>query len=161
MSKRINEQLIIMSNNIIDAVYNASRALKLDMTVFYTMIDAIEEMALIDIFKLYGTRPYKKREFLNPVISDDNPDEDFREYLNRVSLSLSDILTTLEFHRDNLQKIKSSKSIYIKFFDMQKKNLDKITSVVLTQQDILLDILQSVDENEMQEKLEAYLDSAE
>lgn len=156
---KINEQLLIMSNRIIDSVWNACTKLGISYENFIEIINEVEDFALIDIFKKYGTRPYKKRELFNPVISEGNSDEDFREYLNRVSLSLSDILYTLEFHRNNLKKIKSSKTIYTKFFEKFNKNIDKTSSVILAQQDILLDLLQSVDENEMNEKLEFYLDS--
>jgi len=157
----INEGLTLMVNRVIDSVYLVCAKNKISYKNFCDIIDDLEDRAFSEMYKNYGTRPYKKRDFLHPVISENNSEGDFKEYINRVSLSLSDMLSTLEFHRKNISQIKSSHSIYIKFFEVYKKNLDNITSVILTQQDILLDILQSVDENEIQEKLEAYLDSAE
>lgn len=150
-----------MVNRIFDAVYLSCKKNKISYKKACDIINQIEDDSFTEIFKQYSIRPYKKRQFLDREISEVNPEEDLKGYINRLSLSVSDMLIMFDGHRENLNRVKSSGVLKTKFFENYKKNLNNLVSQMLAFQDILLELLECDDEIEMNQILENYLGEAE
>lgn len=157
----INEALTVMINRVIDSVYLVCTKNKIGYKNFCKIIDDLEDRAFTDLYKNYGTRPYIKKQFLNSTLSDVNPEQDLKEHISSLSLSIRDILIMIEGKRENVNKIKNFNVLKTPFLDNYKSVLNNLTSSLLAYNDMLLELEQCSDESEMNKNLEEFLGKAD
>jgi len=157
----INQALTVMINRVIDSVYLVCTKNKISYKNFCKIIDDLEDRAFVDLFKNYGTRPYVKKQFLNSTLSDVNPEQDLKEHISSLSLSIRDMLIMIEGKRENVKKIKNFKVLKTTFLDDYKTALNNLTSYLLAYNDMALELEQCNDESEMKKVLQEFLGNAE
>lgn len=155
----ISQNLDTFVNRLMDAVYVVCVNKKIDYESYLDIFEQIENDALIPLYRACHTKPYVKRQFLEPVkLSEENPGEDLKALISRLSQAVRDAMTALEFHRMNLNQLKAQSAIFkTKLFDNMLKSLGAVISVLLAFADVLLELEQCQDEFEMDEILKNYL----
>lgn len=155
----ISQNLDIFVNRLMDAVYVSCTKKMIDWKGSLDIVEQIENDALIPLYRACHTKPYVKRQFLEPVkLSEENPGEDLKALISRLSQAVRDAMTALEFHRMNLNQLKEQSAIFkTKLFDNVLNSLGAVISVLLAFADVLLELEQCQDEFEMDEILKNYL----
>lgn len=153
MQEKILKQFV---NRVVDGIYLSSVELKISFEDFTKIISKVEDIAFIEIYKNYATHPYIKKSYLEPVLIDDHNEIDIKEYMQRLSMTLRDVLIMIESHRDYISRVKESRSNNIEFLKNYKKSFNDVAAVLISYNDILLEMLEQSSDDEMNEVLKRY-----
>ncbi len=143
-------------NRCVDAIYLSSIELKLDYETFTKIVRKLEDLVFVELYKNHSTFPYRKKSYLEPVYLDITKNYDIKEYINRLSLTLRDVLIMIESHRDYISRVKEKRINNVEFLKNYKKSFNDIAAVLITYNDILLEMLDCDNEDQMNEVLKKY-----
>lgn len=153
MKEEILRQFV---SRCVDAIYICSLEMKFSYEQFAKIVRKLEDLVFVELYQKHSTFPYRKQSYLDPVYLDVTSDYDIKEYINRLSLTLRDVLIMIEGHRYHISRIKEKRINNIEFLKNYKKSFNDIAATLISYNDILLEMLDCDNEDQMNDILKEY-----
>lgn len=136
----MNKQMTILWNRINDSIYKICSQEGID----YKAICNIQG----EVKKQIELNPNKQNPYLKKPKENERVDQilsgvgkyDLKDFIQKMSLTLRDLMLILEGKREQIKKIKDEKSISSEWVSFNEDKLNKILSELLVYQDILFDL---------------------